>query len=309
MAVLSELRNPTTRVAKALSGLLAIVLFAFVSVATVAGFLLFQILRPPRNPAAFDLGVMMGQPSAVTFSISGRPDREGWFFPGLRGAPTIVLCHGYLSQRAEVLTLASSLQEQQFNVFVFDFTGHGSVPGVSGLGYKETAELGSAIDALAKRDDVDPKRFGLWGVDLGGYTVLEVSSVDPRIAAFAVDDAYPDPRIFLRIQVNRSGLAVIPYVSRFAEFGFRIWNYPYRHEPPVTLALRRTKGIPKLFIQSDDQPGLAIETQQLYLGAPDPKQTLRHRLSYSQMADDDRHAYENEVVTFFLQNMPPAGGH
>ena len=51
--------------------------------------------------------------------------RDGWFFPGLRGAPTVIVCHGYRAQRADVLTLVTALQEQQFNVFLFDFTGHG----------------------------------------------------------------------------------------------------------------------------------------------------------------------------------------
>jgi hypothetical protein len=28
-------------------------------------------------------------------------------------------------------------------------------------------------------------------------------------------------------------------------------------------------------------------------------------LSYSEMTDDDRHTYENQIVNFFLQNLPP----
>jgi len=51
MAVLSELRYPTTRLAKAFSALLAMLLFALISISTISGFLLYQILRPARNPA------------------------------------------------------------------------------------------------------------------------------------------------------------------------------------------------------------------------------------------------------------------
>ncbi|MGC1254582.1 MAG: alpha/beta fold hydrolase, partial [Candidatus Acidiferrales bacterium] len=190
MAVLSELRYPTTRLAKFLSGIFAIALFLFVSIAAVSGFLLYQVLHPSRAPATIDLSVMMGHPVAFSFPVPNGPDREGWFYPGLRGAPTIVVCHGYHSQRSDVLTLVTALQDQQFNVFLFDFTAHGTSPGVTTLGYRETAELQAAIAALATRDDVDPKRFGLWGVDMGGYVVLEDAVADPRIAAFIVDDAY-----------------------------------------------------------------------------------------------------------------------
>jgi pimeloyl-ACP methyl ester carboxylesterase len=306
MAVLSELRYPTTRIAKVISALLALVLFFVVSVATISGFLLYQILRPPRSPASYDLSVMMGQPSAFTFPVPDGPDREGLFFPGLRGAPTIVVCHGYTSQRADLLTLASALQEHEFNVFLFDFTGHGSTPGLTSLGYKETGELGAALQALSTRNDVDPKRFGLWGVDMGGYVALEVATSDPRVAALAVDDAYQDPREMLNLQVAHSGLSIVPYVMKLSDFGFRMINYQYRNEPPVTKKLVRLKGMQKLFIQADDRPGLAQDTLDLFIQSPDPKQMVHDRLSYSEMTDDDRHAYENQIVTFFLQNLPPA---
>jgi pimeloyl-ACP methyl ester carboxylesterase len=305
MAIVSELRYPTTRLAKVFSGLLALILFAAVSITTVSGFLLYQILRPARNPATFDLSVMMGQPTTFSFPVAEGPDREGWFFPGLRGAPTIVVCHGYMSQRAEVLTLASALQDHEYNVFLFDFLGHGSTPGMTTLGYKETAELRAAIQALSKRDDVDPKHFGLWGVDMGGYAALEVAESDPRIAALAVDDAYADPRFMLEYQVRRSGLSALPYVTRFTDFGFRMINYQHRHDPPVTRDLGKLAGIPKLFIQTDDRPSLENATLQLYLASPGPKQTARQHSAYSEMTDDDRHAYENQLVSFFLLNMPP----
>jgi pimeloyl-ACP methyl ester carboxylesterase len=305
MAVLSELRYPTTRLAKFLSGILAIALFLFVSVAAVSGFLLYQVLHPTRAPATIDLSVMMGHPVTFSFPLGNGVDREGWFYPGLRGAPTIVVCHGYHSQRADVLTLVTALQDQQFNVFLFDFTAHGTSPGVTTLGYRETAELQSAIAALATRDDVDPKHFGLWGGDMGGYVVLENAVSDPRIAAFIVDDAYADPRYMVQIEIQRSGLTVLPYVGKFCDIGFRLVDYQFRDQPPVTARLVRTKGIPKLFFVSDDRPALASAMMDLFNHSPDPKQMVRNRASYPAMSDDDRKNYESQVVSFFLLNLPP----
>ena len=306
MAVLSELRYPTTRLAKFLSGIFAIALFLFVSIATVSGFLLYQVLHPSRAPATIDLSVMMGHPVEFSFPLGNGVDREGWFYPGLRGAPTIVVCHGYHSQRADVLTLVTALQDQQFNVFLFDFTGHGTSAGVSTLGYRETAELRAAVSALAARDDVDPKRFGLWGVDMGGYVVLETAVADPRIAAFIVDDAYADPRDMLQIEIKRSGLTILPYVSKFCDIGFRLVNYQFRDQPPVTAQLIRTKGVPKLFFVTDSRAALATDTLNLFARAPDPKQMVRDRVGYSEMSDDDRKNYESQVVSFFLLNLPPS---
>jgi pimeloyl-ACP methyl ester carboxylesterase len=305
MAVLSELRSQTRRLAKVFSAFLALLLFGLVSISIVSGFLVRQILRPARNPATFDLSLMMGHPSTFSFPLADGTTREGWFFPGLRGAPAVVVCHGYLAQRADVLTLVTSLQEHQFNVFLFDFVGHGASPGVTTLGYRETAELHAAVQALSTREDVDPQHFGLWGVDMGGYAVLEVAASDPRIAAFAVDDAYDDPHDLLQMEVKRSGLTALPYVLQLSDFAFRMLNYSFRHEPPVSTRLVRTQGIPKLFIQSDDRPALASETSELFGKAPDPKQAVRERLSYRDMSDEDRKSYESQIVNFFLQYIPP----
>lgn len=309
MAGISELRFSISRLAKVFSGLLALLLFGFVTFASVSAYLVYEIVHPARNAATFDLDIMMGHPTTFSFSVPGASTREGWLFPGLRGAPTVIVCHGYTSQRAEVLTLVTALQDHEFNVFLFDFVGHGTSAGTTTLGYRETAELRSAVEALSGRDDVDPKHFGLWGVDMGGYAVLEVAATDPRIAAFAVDDAYDDPRTMVKLEVQKSGLTALPFVLRFSDFGFRMLNYPFRDEPPVSTRLVRTAGMPKLFIQSDDRPALSNETLQLFVKAPEPKSTLRERQSYRDMSDDDRKTYESQIVNFFLQNMPPTSTH
>ena len=306
MAVFSQLRYPTTVAAKLASALLALILLVFVSLGAISGLLLHQILRPPRSTTSFDLGLMMGHPSTFSYPVQGVGMRDGWFFPGLRRAPTIILCHSYLAQRTEILTLGSALQEHQFNVFLFDFSGHGLSAGVTSLGYREVDELRSALQALAGRDDVDPNRFGIWGMDMGGYAALELATSDKRVAALAVDSVYDDPKDMVRIEAGRSGLEVIPFVTRFTVFDFELFNYPFRREPPVSKRFMRLQGVPKLFIESEDRPILADSTFRLFMIAPEPKQQERERLRYSQMGDDERKTYENLIVTFFLGSIPPA---
>ncbi len=141
---------------------------------------------------------------------------------------------------------------------------------------------------------------------MGGYAAaLEVATSDKRINAFAVDDAYDDPREMLQVQIKASGLTAIPYVGRFSDIGFRLVNYSNRNIPPVSARFGETSGIPKLFIESDDHSALAEDTVALFARAPEPKQLVRDRLSYSEMTDDDRKAYESQIVNFFLQSIPP----
>jgi pimeloyl-ACP methyl ester carboxylesterase len=299
------MRFSTARITKLVSFIVAVVLFAVVSISAISGYLIYQIIHPPKDTSSFDLSVMMGRPTTFSFPVENGGTRDGWFFPGLQGAPTIVVCHGYESQRTDELTLVTALQDHQYNVFVFDFSGHGTSPGTTTLGYKETDELESAIRTLATRNDVDPKHFGLWGTDMGAYAVLEAAEADHRVAAFAVADVYDDPQDMLRIQVQQSGLTAIPYVLNDARFIFKMTNYSDRHRPPASENIGRTHGIPKLFITSADQPTLASDTTQLYNEAPDPKQIVHDSTRYRDMSDDDRKNYENAIVNFFLQNLPP----
>ena len=139
--------------------------------------------------------------------------------------------------------------------------------------------------------------------------MLEVASTDSRIGAFAVDDAYDDPRTMAQLEIQKSGLTALPYVDRLSDFGFRMINYAFRDEPPVSKRLARTAGVPKLFIQSDDHPALSNQTLQLFIKAPDPKSTLREPQSYRDMSDDDRRNYESQIVNFFLQSIPPTTTH
>jgi pimeloyl-ACP methyl ester carboxylesterase len=304
MAVLSQLRYPTTRRAKLISGLLALILFFFVATAIVAGTLLTRIVWPARTPAQLNVDLLLGHPSKVAFSVPGNGTREGIFFPGLRGAPTIVLCHGYSSQRADILTMVTTLQDHHYNVFLFDFSGHGITPGLTTFGYKEVGELRAAIEALSQRDDVDPMRFGVWGTDLGGYTALYEATSDTRVRALAVASVYEAPVDMVVLQVDRTGLQALPLVVPLCKFGFRMLNYRYRKEPRLVAGLSRLQGVPKLFIEVHDERQLYDSTTRLFKSAPDPRQQLVENASYLEMSDEERHTYENAIVTFFLQNLP-----
>lgn len=303
MAVFAEMRYPTTAFAKIASATLALVLFVFIGAAVIAGIELRQIVKPSRNPSIVDLNVAMGHPSTFSFPVEGG-QREGWFFPGLQGAPAIIVCHGYGSQKNDILTLVTALQDQQYNVFVFDFSGHGSNSGATTLGYRESEELRAAVNALAGRADVDPRRFGIWGKDLGAYAALEVAEVDPRVIAVAVDSIYDDPTDMVRLEVKQSGMGALPLVSRLSVLGFRLVNYPYRQEPPVSTRLGRLQSTSKLFIQSEDQPLLAYSTFQIFQKSPEPRRQVIDRVSYSEMNDEDRKVYENMISSFFLVSMP-----
>jgi pimeloyl-ACP methyl ester carboxylesterase len=305
MSILSELRYPTRWYTKLLTAILALLFFAVLATAGVAGFLVYRIVKPVRTSSEINLQSFPGRPDAVQFTVLTNQAREGWFFPGLRGAPTIVLCHGYGSSRAELLTLVSTLQDHQYNVFLFDFAAHGGNSGATTFGYREADELRSALDALATRNDVDPHNFGVWGYNLGAYAALREAERDPRLRALVLDSVYDTPSQMVKIGVERTGLAGFPLMIRSAEFSFDLLNLSYRNEPPLSTRLNALVNVPILFIQAADDPELAAIARNMFVKAPEPReQTIIGHGNFVAMNDDDKRAYENRVVSFFLTHLP-----
>ncbi len=288
--------------------LLALVFFAVLATTAIAGFLVYRIVKPQRTSSEISMASFPGRPETVNFRMPQLGGREGWFFPGLRGAPTIVLCHGYESSRGELLTLVSALQDHQYNVFVFDFAAHGGNVGITTFGYREVEEVRAAIDVLAARNDVDPGRFGVWGYNLGAYAALREAENDRRIRALVLDSVYDLPQQMVKVGVERNGLGGFPFMVRSAELSFEYLNYAHRADPPLSKNLNGLAGVPTLYIQALDDPELADTTRQLFLKAPEPReQAIIPHGNFVGLNDDEKRQYENRVVSFFLLRLPATG--
>src|SRR6202521_4592319 len=289
MQILFELRYPTRWYMKLLTAILALAFFGMLAIGAIAGFLLYRIVKPQRTTSEINMQSFPGRPDAVQFSVPGLGTREGWFFPGLRGAPTIILCHGYSSSRGELLTLVSALQDHQYNVFLFDFAAHGGNAGMTTFGFREADELGAAIDALAARNDVDPHSFGVWGYNLGAYAALREAERDQRIRALVLDSVYDAPEQMVKIGVERTGLAGFPLMVRSATISFDLLNLPFRNQPPLSARLDALLNVPILFIQATDDPELANITRQMFLKPREPReQAIIGRGNFVAMNDEDK---------------------
>src|SRR4030081_2434304 len=233
MSILDEFRFPTLWYTKILMAVLALLFFGVVATSAIAGFLVYRMVKPQRSSSEINMDSFPGRPDAVKFSVPGAGQREGCFFPGLMGAPAIVLCHAYGSSRGELLTLVSALQDHQYNVFVFDFVAHGANDGITSFGYHEADEVRAAIDAVATRNDVDPNSFGLWGYNLGAYAALREAEGDKRARALVLDSVYDLPEQMVKVGVERQGLGGFPLMTGSAEFSFQWLNHQYRGELPL----------------------------------------------------------------------------
>jgi pimeloyl-ACP methyl ester carboxylesterase len=276
MANFTEFRAPMRWYIKLLTAVSALLFFTLLATVVIAGFLVYRIVKPQRTSSEINLDSFPGRPDEVDFSTPDVGNRAGLFFPGFRGAATIVLCHGYGSSRGELLTLVSALQDHEYNVFVFDFSAHGANDGITTFGYHEADEVRAAVDAVAGRKDVDRTRFGMWGYNLGAYAALREAESDKRIRALILDSVYDSPEQMVKVGVERQGLGGFPLMARSAEVSFNWLNYKHRSDPPLSRHLDTLSGVPKLFIEATDDPELAAITHQIFVSSPEAARRSNH---------------------------------
>ncbi len=305
MSIVDELHYPRRWYAKLVIVILALLFFAGLATLVISGVLTYWIVKPQRTSSEINMESFPGRPDEVDFAVAGLGERRGWFFPGLRGAPTIILLHGYESSRGELLTLVSALQDHQYNAFVFDFAAHGSNGGLTTFGYREADEVRAAINTLATRNDVDPQRFGIWGYNLGAYAGLREAEKDQRVRAMVLDSVYDSPKQMVKVGVDRTGVGGFPFMVKSAQTCFDILNYKYKDDPPISTKLKAMTGVPMLFVQASDDPELSSITREMFLKAPEPReQVIIPHGNFVNLPDEEKRTYENGVVTFFLTRLP-----
>ncbi len=119
---------------------------------------------------------------------------SGWWIPGRKTFPAIIIVHGYLTSKADprVLMMASLLHRHGFNTLVLDLRDNGASTiedSRSSLGTKEYLDVLGAKDWLV-RQGFSPEAIGLAGGSMGAATVLIAFQKDPHFKAVFSDSSY-----------------------------------------------------------------------------------------------------------------------
>ncbi|HET7101961.1 MAG TPA: alpha/beta fold hydrolase, partial [Terriglobia bacterium] len=239
----------------------------------------------------------------VNFKDADGVEHQGWLLIGLRGAPAIILCHGYNSNRSALLSLGTVLQANHYNVYLFNFEGSGG-GSMSNLGVQEALVLKAAVSRVRKLQGVDPRHLGLYGNSLGAYAALAVAERDPAVDALAVDGAYSRPTQLFDVQLERMMGRAGWFFGMIARAEFHVFTMRTAL-PDVQSGLSNLGGKPKLFLASDGEPMLEKATRLLYQQAPYPKRlgVLPHTQA-DVVSGPERKQYEDEILNFFLHNLP-----
>jgi esterase/lipase len=283
---------------------LVLLVVVFLALAGVGAGLTYYVTKPNASPEAVTPQTyLLNSYVSLNFVDRSGGEHEGWLLFGLRGAPAIILCHGYDSNRSDMLSLGSILRDNHFNVYIFNFYGQKVRESSSNLGPRQASDLMAAIETVAKQPGVNPNRVGLFGTSLGGYAALVAGELNPKVKALVVDTTYSTPEQMFDSQIEHllggsSGLFHLITEAEFhlASMGGGSYSMPAN--------LSKLADTPKLFISGRDNPSLAAMTEALYNQAPQPKQLLVMEHSESGLAiQAEKSEYEDQVLNFFLQKL------
>ena len=271
----------------------------------VLGILVYKISNPEATPEGVNPSHYLLPSLAVSIPSGGRYDLAGYWIPGLKNAPGIVLAPGYGMTRADALSLAVALHQNGFNLLVYNPRGSGTVPQqASTLGLYEADDMSGAIRFLHTRPECDGKKLGIWGVDIGARAALIAAAEFPEIRAIAADSAFDDVSDFLSYRIAEDfGLE-----NRLVQIGcyqiFKLAHPRRAFSAEERVPLQALSDRTVLFIKGENRKGLASLTTALYDRVLPQKEIVSFKTSRIHlMSGEELRSYDRQIASFFKLNL------
>lgn len=237
---------------------------------------------------------------------------------------TIVFCHEYGSDMYSCARYTRPLIEDGFDVFTFDFRGHGDSScsrNYRPLQWPSDKELKDALGACAYVESVlaaegKPVEIGVFGISRGAGAALLTASSDPNIKAIVCDGAFDTQTtlialmkrwayIFARVQLvyknhpDTFWRFMTWLVIRFAQPRLSC------RFPSVRKALKEMQPRPVFFVHGRlDSYIRHDQTQLLHSEAPRPKYLwLVEKAKHNQPVIVEPRQYAARTVAFFRQHL------
>jgi len=276
------------------------ILIGFVGIFTLYCFVSSQLIIAPARVKSSNVPSNFGLPcEEIIFKTSDDISIKGWSIHHSTTKGTIIVCHGWGSDKADCLDIAKFLWNAGYNVLMFDFRGHGESEGkYSSLGYYERRDLIAAIEYLKQRGET---KIGAIGFSMGGTVALMVAAEIPELAAVVAESPYVSftdvVTSFAKIQWKAPKHPFIPIAVWTA--GLRLGFSPRE----VNLSKFVNKISPKpLFIicSNKDEEVPPYHAHKIFEHAKEPKEIweipkAKHLEAYSVAGEE----YERRVINFF----------
>jgi len=177
-----------------IAAVLAVVLFVFGWVpyffgglATTRRFQFPDKENAGLTPASFDLPF-----EDVSLTSADGVELQGWWVPADEPVGTVIMVHGLNRTRVEMVKKTPFVRERGWNALLFDLRHHGESGGeATTFGVREKDDVQAAIDHARRRS---PGPTVLWGISLGGASVVMAAAEDPEVAGVICDSSFRNLR-------------------------------------------------------------------------------------------------------------------
>lgn len=243
----------------------------------------------------------------VSFEATDGVRLEGWIITGAPGRPWVIGCHGVGSNRADLLDIAAALHTAGFNLFLFDFRGHGGSAGrTTSFGWLEQRDLEGALAFLGRQQEIPLRPYGIYGISMGSVVALMVAARDERLGAVVADSPYTrlDESLAHHLKLLYYWLPARPFAQCvWVTYRLRFGVWP-QVVSPIDAAARLSPR-PIFLIHGSEDPRMPIEgAHRIFQRAGDPKTVwVVDGAGHLEASAYQPQAYRNRVVGFFTSHL------
>ena len=245
---------------------------------TLARLALFPRVVGPRTPLDLELPF-----EEVWFMARDGMRLHGWYIshsPDRADAKnvTVVMGHGHTGNKEPDLEYARFFYRAGYNVFMFDFRGHGRSDGPRGssMGYWERLDVHGAVDWLIGRGQ---ERLAAFGISMGAAIMIMAAAENPFIRVVVSDSAFAHLYRSIAAEVNNMWGVPMWAARGMGYIGWRILadhhRFPRRAASPADYVAAIAPR-PLLIIHGEEDKLTRIENAEiLYKLAGQPKEFWR----------------------------------
>jgi pimeloyl-ACP methyl ester carboxylesterase len=276
-----------------------------VGIGVIFGVLIYKVSYPGAVPESVDPSYYSLPSLEISIPSGNGLEFPGWWIPGLKDAPGIVLAPGYGMCHSDALSLAAVLHQNGFNLLVYAQRGSGASPrGASTLGLHEDEDMAGAIRFLQGRRESNRARLGIWGTDVGALAALKAAAAFPAVRAIAADSVFESVADFLDYRIAEDfGLE-----NRLIQYGcheiYRLAHIFDGVSMNERLDLQALADRTILFIKGENCRALGSSTAALYDKIRPQKEMISFKTARVHlMSGEDLRSYDRQVANFFHLNL------
>lgn len=274
-----------------------------------------EIIQPRRKGAlAYSPDQYRLAYETVEFATADGVRLKGWFVPSpkVESGRTIIFCHGWGSNRGEMLRDTWFLAEKGFNLLYFDFRASGESKGsLSSVGYLESRDFDAAYEFLRVHRPHAAESVAVFGTSMGGAVAIFAAAKYPELTCLLAENTF------------------LSYNRVVANWSWRRLKTPYYPLVYLTLFFVRRKlkadpepysplynvpkvKMPAMFINGDNDDLVPVaDAQALFALCPSEKKQMWMiaGASHAKCAEVGGEVYRGRVAAFFSEFLPePAAG-